>query len=67
MNQIELVFLLKEINILIERKHAAMAFADLGIKMALSHADSMAKQFKGKKAQAELKKYRDIYRQKFNI
>lgn len=66
MNHIELVWLLKEINSFIERKQTAMEFADLGLKMALSHADSMARQFKGKKAQADIENYRDVYRKKFN-
>lgn len=67
MNQIELVWLLKEINIFIGRKPTAQEFADLGLKMALAHADAMAGQFKGKKAQANVEQYRDIYKRKFNI
>ncbi len=35
--------------------------------MALSHADAMAGQFKGKKAQASVEEYRDIYKKKFDF
>ena len=67
MNHIEFVWLLKEINIFIGRKPTAKEFADLGLKMALAHADAMAGQFKGKKAQADVEQYRNIYKKKFNI
>ncbi len=67
MNQIELVWLLKEINIFIGRRQTAQEFANLGLKMALSHADSMSVQFKGGKEKANIQIYRDMYNKKFNI
>ncbi len=66
-NQIELVWLLKEINIFIGRRETAYEFAELGLRMALKHAGSMSLQFKGKKAQADIQNYRDTYSRKFNI
>jgi hypothetical protein len=66
-NQIELVWLLKEINVFIGHKQTANDFAHLGLKMAHKHADSMARQFNGKKETANIQNYRDIYTKKFDI
>lgn len=67
MNHIELVWLLKEINVFIGRNPTAKEFASLGLKMALAHADTMARQFKGKKAQDDVQQYRENYKRKFEI
>jgi hypothetical protein len=67
MNQIEFVWLLKEINLFIDRNPMAKEFAALGLKMASAHADAMARQFKGKKALDDIQTYRDLYKNKFQI
>jgi hypothetical protein len=66
-NHIELVWLLKEINVFIGRNQTAKEFADLGLKMALAHADTMARKFKRKKEQDDIQQYRDKYKNKFDI
>jgi hypothetical protein len=66
MNHIELVWLLKEVNLFIGRNPTAKEFADLGLRMALDHAGTMARQFKGKRAQDDIQHYRDIYKRKFD-
>jgi hypothetical protein len=64
---IHLAWLLKEVNVFIGRKPTAKEFADVGLKMALAHADSMARKFKGLKAQDDLQQYLNMYKKKFYI
>jgi hypothetical protein len=63
-NEINLIWLLKEIHELFGNPHSAKAFSELGMKYALEHANEMAKHTKGKLDEQYISSYRKLFQLK---
>ena len=61
-NDIDLVWLLKEINQLIGRNNFAKEFADIGVKMVYDHANEMAKLTKRKVDQSYINMNKELFK-----